>query len=508
MNSNKRIVVNSFVIFFRLCLMTIVGLLASRIVLDKLGASDYGLYNVVGGIVLLLNVVNSSMMSTTYRYIAFELGKGSDGDTNKVFNASVFIHGCFATLIIILGYTVGDWYVNNYVNLPDGRLESALFVFHLSVFAAAVNTFLVPFRGLLVAFENFTVSAVIDVLGRVLYLFAVLFLLDIGDDKLCVYGIIQTVIVIVEAAAYYIYSRINYLDYIRFIFVREKRLYGNMLSFSVWTLYGAVSSMGRAQGSVLLINFFFGTLVNAAYAVASQVNGFIKSFAMSLNNAAVPQITKNYSGGNQNRSVYLASYISKYTFILMSLVSFPIILEMDFLLGLWLKEVPLGATAFCQWMILISLVSCIGEGIPPLVQASGKMKVFQLVGCTYNLLGLPVSYLFLYYGAPPISILVVFFIISLSMAFVRLYLVKRILQIDIMIFIRTSYVRMLQISLPLLIVFFLYDSSSFSFFQHIAGLIFLELFLILDILMLGLDKTEWSALMPYIKKTKEKIWKN
>ena len=422
MNENKKIAVNSFIIFLRLCLMTFIGIFTSRIVLDKLGASDFGLYNVVGGVVLLLNIVNTSMLSTTYRYIAFELGKEGKGNTNKVFNASFAIHGSYGLLILLLGFTIGDWYVTNYINLPDGRLDDALFVFHLSLLAASINTLLVPFRGLLVAFENFSISTIIDVIAKILYFISVVFILTQSDNGLIIYGLIHTVVVIFESIGYYIYSQIKFLDIIRFRIVKEKSIYKGMFSFSVWTLYGAVSSVGRAQGSVLIINYFFGTLVNAAYAVAVQVNNFIKSFALSLNNAAVPQITKNYSGGNLNRSVDLACYISKYTFILMTLVAFPVILEMDFLLSLWLKEVPEGTTEFCQWMILISLITTIGEGIYPLVQASGKLKTFQLILCTFSLLGLPIAYIIYYLGTPPISILILFFLMTFISLFIRLYL--------------------------------------------------------------------------------------
>ena len=204
-----------------------------------------------------------------------------------------------------------------------------------------------------------------------------------------------------------------------------------MFSFSGWILFGACSSVGKTQGSAMVINYFFGTIVNAAFAVANQVENFILMFSRMLNQAAVPQITKSFSSGNQERSVKLASYISKYTYILMSLVAFPLIVEMDFVLGVWLKDVPDGATEFCQLIILGALIGCMGEGIPALTQASGKIKIFQLILSTLSLLGLPISFVCYKFGAVPYTILIVYCGISLLEAVIRLILLKRILNINI-----------------------------------------------------------------------------
>lgn len=505
MGDNLKIAVNSIIIFIRLCIMTVIGVYAARIVLDVLGASDYGLYNVVGGVVTLLNVVTTSMTSTTYRYIAYELGKGKEGNTNKVFNASFMVHCCFALLIVVLGYTVGDWYVYNYVNLPEGRLDDALFVFHISVFTAALSTLLVPYKGLLVAFENFTVSAIVDIIGKILYILAVIFILKQGGNKIRVYGIIQFILIVLEAIPYLLYSRAHFLSTVKFHLVKEWSVFKGMLSFSVWTLYGALSSVGRTQGSVLLINYFFGTLVNAAYAVAQQVNGFIKSFALSLNNAAVPQITKSFSGGKVERSITLASYISKYTFILMSIVAFPVMLDIDFLLGIWLKEVPEGSSLFCQWLIITNLVNCLAEGIYPIIQASGRLAPFQIVGCTYNLLGLPATWIAYKLGAPPEMTLVIFFFISFTMIFIRLIMVRHYLKISVKHIIITSYWRIFLISVPCFVLYLFYHPSNFSPLQHFIGLVCVEIFLIIDIVLLGIDKKEKALLKPYFLKMKKRL---
>lgn len=301
-----------------------------------------------------------------------------------------------------------------------------------------------------------------------------------------------------------IYSYRHHYSTCRLNLSKDLKLYHEMFSFSGWILFGACSSVGKTQGSAMIINYFFGTIVNAAFAVAGQVENFILMFSRMLNQAAVPQITKSFSGGNQDRSVKLASYISKYTYILMMLVAFPVILEMDFILGIWLKDVPEGTTEFCQLMILGGLIGCMGEGIPALTQASGEVKYFQLILSTISLMGLPIAFLCYKLGGVPCTILIVYCGISLFSAGVRLILLKRILNINIRYFIVTSYLRMLYISIPLVIVYLLFDSSNYTIPQHLIALVCLELFLVADILVLGVDKSEWQIIRNFTRNLKSK----
>lgn len=505
MNENKKIAFNSVILFVRLCIVSVISLISARLVLQTLGASDYGLYNVVGGIVSLLNVVNTAMVTTSYRYIAFELGKGEKGNPNKVFNSSLAIHVVFGLLILLVGLPVGEWYVSNYLNVPAESISDAHFVLRVSVFTTMVSTMLVPYQGLLVAFEKFYVSAVIDILTQSLKLAAIFVLVYYVGNRLRMYSLIMMGYVLVSSALFLIYSYRHHRATCRLRVNTDIKLYKEMFSFTGWILFGACSSIGKTQGSAMIINFFFGTVVNAAFAVANQVENFILMFSRMLNQSAVPQITKNFSGGNKDRSVKLASYISKYTYILMTLVAFPVIMEMDYILTIWLKEVPQGSTEFCQLMIFGGLIGCMGEGIPALTQASGKIKYFQLIMSSISLMGLPIAFvLYKYTTVPPYTILVVYLGISLLCAGIRLILLKRILNINIRYFITTSYSRMLYISIPLVITYLLYDSSSFTTGQHLLALVCLEVFLVLDIVILGIDKNEWKIINNEINNIKNR----
>lgn len=497
MDSNKRIAFNSIIIFVRLCVVSIVGLISSRIVLDALGASDFGLYNVVGSIVTLLNVFNTAMLSTTYRFIAFEIGKKDGGSPNKVFNACFAIHACFAALILLLGLSVGDWYINNYLNVDPGRIPDALFVFHISLLTTVLSTLLVPYNGLLVAFENFSVNAIIDVVTALIRLAAIFLFIYTDGNRIRTYSLILLASYTLSSLSYYFYSIFKYRSIIKFRIVQTWTIYKEMLSYAFWTLFGAVAIVGKDQGGKLLINYFFGTIVNAAYAVANQIEGFILTFARSLSNSAIPQITKNFSGGDEGRSLKLTCYISKYTFLLMSLVAFPVLLEMDFLLGLWLKEIPEGAVTFCQLVVLNGLLGCLGEGIPALVNATGNIKTYQIVYQTFNFLGLPIAFVFYKLGYSPYSILVVYCVMTFLVAFVRLYLLKSIFNFNIMSFIKVSYIKILYISVPMIIFYCFYNPSNFTNWQHVLGLLGSEVFLLVDIILLGVDKEEKVLMRRY-----------
>lgn len=502
MNDNRKIVYNSIVIYVRLCVVSIVSLILSRVVLDALGASDFGLYSVVGGIVLLLNVVNSSMGSTTYRYIAFELGKGDSGNTNKTFNASFIIHVFFAIAIIILGAPIGEFYIAHYLNIPDGSLSDARFVFHISIITAALNTMLTPYQGLLVAYEKFTANAIIDISTNVLKLCFILLFIYSDTNRLRLYSIIMLGYTVANCLGYVLYCWKKHRDVVGFHRYKDKGLYKEMLSFSGWTLFGAVANVGKTQGSAVVINYFFGTIVNAAYSVAHQIEVFILMFARSLNAAAVPQTTKSYSSGDMSRSISLTSYVSKYTFILMALISFPVLLEMDFLLDVWLKEVPEGAAIFCKLAVLCNLLGCLGEGIPNLINACGQIKAYQVIVHTILILGLPVSFLLYKAGFDKYTIVIVFCIINFVNSFVKLIMLRRVVKFDVLSFMKISHFRIMLISVPLLLFYIIY--TEFIQYQstivHVVGIVTSICFFFIVVYFVGLNSTEKAKVKSFIVK--------
>ncbi len=507
MNNNTKIAFNSFVIFFRLCIVTVVSVLASRMVLDALGASDFGLYNVIGGIVAVLNIVNASMTSTTYRYVAFELGKGKEGKPNLVFNSSFLIHAVFALCVLIFGLIIGLWYVNNALNVPPQSIPDARFVLVVSIFTTSVSTLLVPYSGLLVAYEKFTLVAIVDIVSQLFRLAAIFFFLYHANNHIRAYSIIMMLFNLLHGGLILGYCLKKYWAIVKFKIYRSWATYKEMLSFAVWTLFGGVANIGKVQGAALIVNYFFGTVVNAAYAVGNQVAGFVQTFAGSLSSAAIPQITKSYSGGDLTRSMSLTSYISKYTFILMLFVAFPVLLDMDFLLAIWLKEVPVGSAVFCKLIVLDGLLGCLGAGIPSMVNAIGNIRVYQIIVYSFTLLGLPVAIIAYKLGAAPYYISAVFCVITFIACILKVVLLNKYYKIDVRPLFKISYLRMGLISVPLVLFYLLYDASNYTFGGHLIGLVLSEVFLVMVLLILGLEKRERTIIHNGIINLKQRFIK-
>lgn len=500
MNDNKRIAVNSIVILVRLIVVSLIGIYTSRKVLEALGVSDFGLYNVVGGIVVILNVLNTAMTSSTYRYIAYEIGRGKEGNPNAVFNVSLQIHAGFSLAILLIGYTVGYWYIMNYLNVAAAKLPDAVFVFRLSILTAVVNTLFVPYQGMLVAFEKFAGNAVIETISVVVKLGGILWLVDGSTDSLRVYAMVMFGVTAFTSLLYCGYGMKVSLSTTRLRIIKNWALTKEMLSFALWTSYGAAANIGKMQGCALLINWFFGTMVNAAYAIGMQVDTYVMMFARSLNNAAIPQITKNFGGGNVGRSVTLTAYISKYTFLLMLVVAFPAMIEMDFLLDIWLANVPQGSATFCRLMLLGGLLLCLGEGISAMVSATGSIRTYQLVVNTGLLLGLPVTWICYKLGCSCFAVSVVYCVVNGVTGIAKLYVLSRVVKFDIRMFWDISYQKVLYVSIPLVAIYLLYNNAGFGVWGHLAGLAGAEVAVIVSILLFGTDSKERKLVMDIIKR--------
>lgn len=458
-NDNIIILKNSAILYVRLGITSILGLVASRFVIQGLGASDFGLYSVVGGIVVMMAFLNTVMISTTYRFIAYEMGKGRVEAINDVFNRSLVIHLSLALLVIILTETLGVFYVKNYLNVATGKTADALFVLRLSMLATVCSVISIPYQGLLTAQENFGVRASIEIIRSVLALTSALIIFFFAgtENKLRFYSVLIAFANATPALLFFIYSINKYKDITRWQLQKDFSKYREMLGYSVWIMIGAAAAVGKIQGSALIINAFFGTVLNAAFGIAKQVNGVVLMFSRNLGQAAIPQITKSFSSGNTGRSISLACYISKYTCFLMLLPSLPILLETQFLLHAWLGTVPPYTVIFCQLMIIDALIDSLNAGIPAVVQATGKIKYFQIILSTTSLMSLPIAYLLFKAGYPPYSIQFAFISTALANVVVRQVLLKQLIDFDVIYFMKTSYLKVFYVVMLVMPLFFIRD---------------------------------------------------
>ncbi len=500
MNDNSKIFKNSAILYLRLLITSIIGLFTSRIIIQSLGASDFGLYAVVGGLVTIMAFLNIVMTSTTYRYIAFEIGKGDIEGVKKVFNISLVIHLCLALAVVIFAETLGEFYIRNYLNILASKVSDALFVFRFSVIAIFFSVVSIPYQGLITAQEKFSVQAIIEIIRSLLALCVAVTLIYYLGNRLRLYAILTAIILMAPPLLYFLYSKKKYSEIVRWRFQRDKNKYKEMISFSGWIMIGAGASIGKVQGAALFINSFFGTILNASFGIASQVNNLIMMFSQNLGQAAIPQITKSFSSGNTDRTIILVSYISKYSFFLMLLPSLPILLETDYLLTLWLGEVPKYTSLFCQLMIINALVDCLMSGIPAAIQATGKIKYFQIILSTTSLISLPISYLLLKLGCPPSSILITYIFTASVNVVICQILLKRLINFDVKHFLKTAYLKIFYVLIFISPVFIFK-----SLFQDgLIRFIFLSFFSVIlfftAVYIVGLEQKEKELIRETIKR--------
>ena len=434
-------------LYVRMILTMLVSLYTSRVVLNTLGVEDYGTFNVVGGAVIMFGFFNGAMASATQRFLTFDIGRKDHVQLRKTFNATQIIHIGIALLIIILVETIGLWFVNNKLNLPEGRMEAAHWVFHFSLFSFIVTVIQAPYNALIIARERMSVFAYISIFDVSLKLIIVFMLTWISFDKLKLYGILIFVVSFIVAAIYRIYTRTHFEE-TKFLIVKDKPLYKTLISYSAWNLFGAISLVVKVQGVSIMLNIFFGTVINAAQGVANQVSGTVASFVSNFQMASNPQIIKSYAAGDKEYMTNLVIRTSKFSFFLLFILTLPIILEIDYILNLWLKLVPDYTAIFAILILINALIDTVSGPLMTAVAATGKIRVYQLVIGGLSMLILPVSYLFFKFGYPPEST----FIVSISIAVVAfvfrlLFTKKHIPEFSIRQFIQEILIRNIPVIL-------------------------------------------------------------
>lgn len=475
----------------------ITGVFTSRFVLMALGASDYGLYNVVGGVVSLMAFVNTIMITTTYRYIAFEEGK-SDGNTNNIFNISLSIHLLLCIIFLVLALTIGLFYIYHYLKIPEGKLNDAVFTFLFSIFNTICIIIGTPFQGLLVAKEKFSVTVPIEISTKILTLLLAIALIYLPYNHLRLYVIFITFIHSLNPILYIVYCVKKYYDTVKWKFSKDWKKYKEMFGFTGWNSIEVAAIVGENQGSAIIINRFFGTILNASFGIANQVNSIIRSFAQSLGQAVVPQITKNYSSGDYKRASDLVILASKYSFFLMAIPMLPILLETDFILNIWLKEVPEYTKIFVQAMLLKSIIFTSEYGIGPFIHASGNIKLFKITLSSITLLGLPVLYFAFKAGYPPYIISYIYLLTAILTFVIDLILLKVILNYDVIEFLKESTFKILLVCLTVTPLFIIKNAFSYGLLRFIIISIISEIVLFVSIFFLGMGKVERQAIKGYI----------
>lgn len=465
-DNNKRIAKNTLLLYFRMLLMMFVTLFTSREVLDKLGVTDYGIYNVVGGVVAMLGFLNSSMSNAVQRYLSFEIGKNNEAGVNRIFNVSLFAHAGIAVFVFIVMEIVGVWYLNTHMNIPAERMDAANWVLQCSIFTTLFTIVQVPYNAIIISKEQMGIYAYISILEVVLKLLVVNMLAIGNFDKLKLYSVLIMVVTIGIVMIYRFYCTRKYKE-AKFKLIKDWNLLKQIVGFASWNMLGELAWVFTGQGVNIILNSFFGPVVNAARGLAEQVNGAVNRFVANFQTAVNPQLIKNYASDQLGEMKTLLFRSTRFSYYLLLALSLPIILKMDFILHLWLKEVPDYTVGFCQLVLVSSLVSTLSNLLAQVARAYGKIRNYQIIVSIFLFLNFPLSYIVLKFGCSPLSSMFVNIGVNTMLLFVRLRLTNRMIQMTYGSFIRNVLLPVIIVTavalvIPL-IIYFMLDNSIISF---------------------------------------------
>ena len=422
--NNKRIAKNTLLLYIRSILLIVISLYTSRVVLEVLGVDNYGIYNLVGGVVAMFSMLSGSMATASQRFITYSLGEGND-KVEKVFSTSMTIHlllGIFLAIILEIG---GCYLIYNFLNIPVDRLTAAIWVLHCSVFAFFINVISIPYNALIIAYEKMAAFAYISILEAILKLLSVFILIFISFDKLIGYALFISSISLIQRLVYSIYCKRNFNEARNISIGVDKYYFRKMFAFAGWNLWGSGSLVLRNQGIDILLNLFFGVTINAAKGICNQVQNAIYQFVTNFQTAIVPQLTKSIALKEYVRAHGLIFQGSRFSFYLLSVLSIPLLLVTPQILSLWLVEVPEYTIEFVRLTLIYLLLDSLSRCLINAIQAEGNIRNYQvLVGGT-KILTLPLAYLILILGGSPLTGIWANIIIEVVCLFLRLYFVRK-----------------------------------------------------------------------------------
>ena len=434
--------------------MMAVSLYTSRVVLNALGVEDFGIYNVVGGVVAMFSMLSGSLSSAITRFITYELGTGNQENLKKIFSSAVTIQIGLAVLIILLAEAVGVWFLNVKMNIPDVRMVAANWVFQFSILTFAINLISVPYNASIIAHERMSAFAYISILEAIGKL-TIAFLIVISPmDKLIFYAILMCAVALIVRFAYGVYCK-RHFEECTYRFIFDKDLLKRMFGFAGWNFIGATSAVLRDQGGNVVINLFCGPAANAARGIAFQVNTAISGFVTNFMTALNPQITKSYAAGDRKYMMTLIFQGARLSFYMLLLLSLPVLINTHYILGLWLKIVPDHAVLFVQLVLVFAMSESISNPLITAMLATGKIRNYQLVVGGLQMMNLPVSYILLHMGMFPETVIVVAIVISQCCLAARLVMLRGMIGLSVRKYMKEVYINVLVVTVIAAIIPFL-----------------------------------------------------
>ncbi len=498
--NNKRIAKNTLFLYTRTFLTMLVTLYTSRVVLNVLGVEDYGLYNIVGGVTAMLAFINSSLSGATSRFITFELGKGTRDDVEKVFRCAVSIHYILAVILFVFAETVGLWFVSTQLVIPPDRLIASIWVYQCAIISFFISIISAPYNALIIAHERmnaFAYISIFDVTAKLL----VVYLLDIcSTDKLITYSILMLVVQVLVRLLYTNYCKKHFSES-NSRWLWDKTLSRKIFAYAGWTLNGNLAVVGYTQGINILLNIFFGPAVNAARAIAVQVQTAVTMFYTNFQMAARPQILKSYAVKDLRYMHKLVLMSTRFSFYLTLLLIQPIFINAQYILNLWLEHVPEHTVAFTQLMILTCLICSLNGPTIISAHATGNLKKFQLVESSILLLVVPVSYLLLKFAHISAEmVFVIYFVIEVITQFARVAVVFPqigLAKSQFLINVLWPIIKVILVVIPF--DYLLYHNQTVNFAEFVINSILCVISTLAVIYILGINQNERRMILDKCK---------
>lgn len=496
---NKRIAKNTLVLYVRMLFGMLVSLYTSRVVLQVLGVEDYGVWNVVGGVMSMFSLLTSSLSSAISRFITFGLGQNDAKRLKRIFSVSVSIICLLALIVIIVAEIIGVWFLNTHMNIPVARLEAANWVLQCLIISFSIGLIISPYSAAIIAHEKMKAFAYIGIIELVLKLVIVYMLSLSSFDKLKVYSVLTVFVASSMFCIYNVYCRKRFAE-CSYEYVYDKQLVKSMFGFAGWNFLGTGTWLLNTQGINILMNIFFGVGVNAARGIAAQVDGVVQSFASNFTTALNPQIVKSYAAGDLDYMHTLICRGAKYSYFLMFFFALPLTLEANKVLSIWLGVVPEHTIMFVRLTLMSSLIIVMANTLVTAQLATGKIKKYQIIVTLFGIWVFPLSYLFFKLGFPPEAAYIVYFAIYFGLIFVRIYLVKDLIKMPWMKYVKEVLLRMGVVSACSVILPCLaYFNMPSSFIRLLVVCMASALSSAAFMYLLGLEKGERAFVMSRIQ---------
>lgn len=495
MTNSKRIAKNTLMLYFRQILIMLVSLYTVRVVLNVLGAEDYGVYNVVAGVVTMFSFLSGAMATASQRYFSYDLGKNDIEHLKTSFSVTFQIYILLALIVILIAETLGLWFVNNKLVIPSERMFAANWNYQAAIVSFLFTLITTPYMASIIAHENMNVYAYVSIIEAALKLGIVFLLKILPYDKLSLYGILLAIIALINTSIYRFYCH-KYYEECKFRFVKEPKLFKEMISYSGWNLFGSIAGVVKNQITNILLNLYFGAVVNAARGIAFQVNSAVASFGQNFTVALRPPIIKGYASEEKEKAYILVCRGSKFTFFLLYLFALPLFLEMNTVLRLWLKKPPEQSVLFTRLIIIETVIISVSYSIMTLVQATGKIRLYQGVVGGILLLNLPFSYIALRMGADAYVVMVIAILVEIMAFFARMIIVRYLTSFSIKQFFLKAifpciFVAILSAILPCFVFVFMEE----SIFRLCITIIVSVISIGSCVLFIGMNKSERQSVI-------------